>query len=68
MNEKKSFIKEYMTESECDYMCDDIIFDCDSCTCFKDCYLEACIRCNGELANTVSFGGYDTEETFWEQI
>lgn len=68
MNEKKSFIKEYITENECDYMCDGIIFDCDYCTCFKDSYLEACIRCNGELANAVSFGGYDTEETFWEQI
>ena len=68
MNEKKNFIKEYITESECNYMCDNIAFDCDSCSCVEDCYLESCARCDSELVNNINYGGYDTEESFWEQF
>lgn len=68
MNEKKNFIKEYITESECNYMCDDITFNCDFCSCVEDCYFESCARCDSELANNVNYGGYNTEETFWEQF
>lgn len=68
MNEKKIFIKEYITENECNYMCDNTTFDCDSCSCVEDCYLVSCARCDSEFANNINYGGYDTEETFWEQI
>ena len=68
MKEKKNFIKEYITEKECNYMCDDIVFDCEHCSCFDDCYFESCERCDNEFAKSVSYGGYDTEETFWVQI
>ena len=68
MNEKKIFIKEYISENECNYMCDDTVFNCESCSCFEDCYLESCIRCDEELANDVNYSGYNTEEEFWEQI
>ena len=68
MNEKKEFIKEYITEQECGYMCDDVIFECESCSCFEDCYMKSCEKCDSELAHSVNYGGYDTEEVFWEQV
>lgn len=68
MNEKKNFIKEYITENECVYMYDNAVFDCDSCSCFEDCYIKSCEKCNSEFADSVNYGGYDTKETFWEQV
>ena len=68
MKEKKNWIKEYITKEECNYMCDDIVFDCEHCSCSEDCYMRACDRCDNELADSVAFGGYNTEDEFWEQI
>lgn len=68
MNEKKVFVKEYITETECNYMCDDNVFDCSSCSCFEDCYLKACERCNNEFSSDVDYGGYNSEDIFWEQV
>lgn len=68
MNEKKNLIKEYITKEECVYMYDDALFDCVSCSCFEECYMKSCERCNGEFVKSINYGGYDTEETFWEQI
>ena len=68
MKEKKNFIKEYITENECNYMCDNIVFDCEDCSCFEDCYAVSCGRCNNEWADSVAYGGYRTKEDFWEQI
>jgi hypothetical protein len=68
IEEKKSLIKGYITEEECNYDCDDEIFDCESCSNFKECCMKAEIRCNVEFAESMDYGGYDTPEDFWEQI
>lgn len=61
-------IKEYITEEECMFDRDNEIFDCESCSNFDECYMKAEIRCNTEFAESVDYGGYNTEEEFWEQI
>lgn len=68
MDEKKNLIRDYITKEECDYMCDDARFNCDSCSCFEECYMKSCERCNDEFAKSINYGGYNTEEDFWEQI
>ena len=68
MNEKKNLIKDYITKEECGYMCDDILFNCPTCSCFEECYMKSCERCNIEFADSVGYGGYNTIEDFWEQI
>lgn len=72
MEEKKELIREYITEDECRYMCCNKKFDCETCTNFEDCYVEAEIRCNDDFNNgfakAVNYGGYCNEEDFWGQI
>lgn len=67
-NEMKNLILEYITETECNYECDDIVFNCCSCSCFEDCYMKSCERCNTEFAESVDYSGYNTTEDFWEQF
>lgn len=67
-NEKKSLIKDYITEEECNYMCDSAMFKCESCGNFEECYMKADTKCNIEFAKNVGYGGYNTEEDFWEQL
>lgn len=66
--EKKELIVEYITENECNFMRDELPFDCESCSCFEECYMKSCERCDEEFAESVNYGGYDTAEDFWEQI
>lgn len=68
MDVKKNLIKEYITKEECDYMCDEARFDCAHCSCFEDCYMKSCERCNNEFANNIEYGGYNNSEDFWEQL
>lgn len=72
MDEKKVLIKEYIDKEECEYICDDKVFDCIHCSCFEDCCAIAEIRCDDELndtfAKSINYGGYDNAEEFWEQI
>lgn len=69
IDEKKSLIKEYITEDECNYMYDgEILFDCLSCSCFEECYAKSCERCNSEFVKSIDYGGYNSEESFWEQF
>ena len=47
--------------------------DCGQISCEKCCYLEDCYciargRENSEWAELINYGGYDTEEEFWEQL
>lgn len=65
---KMELITEYITKDECDFMSDGKLFDCISCSNFENCYIESCERCNIEFAKSVNFGGYNTEEDFWEQL
>ena len=68
MNEKKNLIMEHITEQECCYMMSDNLFACDSCDNFEDCYMNACEKCNQEFAESIDYGGCNTEEEFWEQF
>ena len=68
IEEEKSLIRDHITEDECNYMTDDTLFNCDSCSCFEECYMKSCERCNSEFAESVEYGGYNTAEDFWEQI
>lgn len=68
IEEKKELIREYITEDECRYDCDDEMFECESCSNFDECCMKAEIKCDREFAESVNYGGYSTEEEFWEQI
>lgn len=67
-NEMKRLIIEYISEDECDSMCDDEVFNCEECSCREECYMKSCERCNMEFAEMVGYGGYNTIDEFWEQI
>ena len=56
-------IADYISEKE--YVYD---MDCKNCECINDCYMKANNRCNSEFAESIDYGGYDTEEEFWEQL
>ena len=49
-------------------MCDDMVFDCEHCGCFEDCYFKSCERWDDEYVDSVECGGYLTKEDFWEQL
>ena len=49
-------------------MSDDKLFNCWFCSSLDDCYMMSCSRCNGEFISNIGYGGYDTEESFWESI
>lgn len=68
IDEKKELIREYIAEDECNYLRDESLFECDACSCFEECYMKSCERCDREFAESVDYGGYRTEEEFWEQI
>lgn len=42
--------------------------DCKKCCHLEDCYCVARDRENSEWAKLIDYGGYDTEEEFWEQL
>lgn len=65
---KKNLIIDYITEDECNYMCDDALYNCDSCSNLEDCYMYSCDRCNKDFIKNTNYGGYTTEEEYWEQI
>jgi hypothetical protein len=58
-----SLIRSYQIEYE----------DCGQCNCEKCCFLEDCFYKarqaeDSEWAKLLDYGGYDTEEEFWEQL
>ena len=42
--------------------------DCHECCSLEECYYIAKNKENSEWAKSIGYGGYDTEEEFWEQI
>ena len=42
--------------------------DCMDCGDLEFCYTVALQKLNHEYAESLDFGGYDTEDEFWEQI
>lgn len=68
MNEKKNLITEYITEDECNYNGDSDLFDCENCSSLEECYMRSCVICDIEYAESIDYGGCDSEESFWEQF
>lgn len=58
-----SDLNNFIPENECcnGYKC----YDCDE---IEECYMEANSRCNSAYARSIDFGGYDSEEEFWENL
>lgn len=61
-------ITDYISERECT---DDLIgndYDCVNCGNIEECYMEANSRCYSEFAESINYGGYDSEDEFWENL
>lgn len=61
-------ITDYIFKRECK---EDLIgndYDCVNCGNIEECYMEANSRCNSEWAESINYGGYDSEDEFWEQL
>lgn len=43
-------------------------FDCKECSELEICYHKASVKSSHEYANSLNYGGYDTEEEFWENL
>ena len=56
-------ISDYTSSDECD---NDM--NCKDCINIDECYMRANNRCNSEWAESIDYGGYDSEEEFWKQL
>ena len=69
MNEEmKNLIMAFIEEDECETNCSGDIYNCESCSNFEECYADSNIRCNSDFAESINYGGYDSEEEFWGQL
>ena len=69
-NEEKSEMKEFIDDELYEINGDGEYceHDCLDCIDLERCYTKAIQKMNHEFAESINFGGYDTEEEFWEQI
>lgn len=51
--------------SECD---NDREFDCANCCDLEECFSKASIKSEHEFAESINYGGYDSEEEFWDEL
>lgn len=60
-------MKELITNefSECEM---DESFNCGKCFNLEQCYYKASTKSSHEFAESLDYGGYDTEEEFWENL
>ena len=60
-------MKQLITDelSECYNDCD---FHCANCCDLEECYSKASIKSNHEFAESIDYGGYDSEEEFWDEL
>lgn len=61
-------ITDYISERECheDFLGNN--YNCKECENIDDCHMIANSRCNNEWAESIDYGGCDTEEEFGEQL
>jgi len=57
----EDFIKDYID-------CENGDYDCKNCSNNDECYMEANAICNHEFAESIGYGGYDSEDEFWESL
>lgn len=43
-------------------------FNCRNCCDLEDCHVKASIKSTHEFAKSLDYGGYDSEEEFWENL
>jgi len=63
--------KEEMIELIKEYSLDDnemCIENCSDCVCLEECYSKAIDKCDSEFAKSINYGGYSSEEEFWEML
>lgn len=65
MNEEE-MIEEIKNYGIC-YICDSD-GNCKQCNDIEACYWRVDSRINSEYAESIGYGGYDTEDEFWEQL
>lgn len=61
-------ITDYISKRECK---EDLIgndYDCVNCGNIEECYMEANSLLQREFAESINYGGYDSEEEFWENL
>ena len=60
-------MKELITNefSECEM---DDGFNCEKCCNLEQCYHKSSTKSSHEFAESLDYGGYDTEEEFWENL
>ena len=51
--------------SECEY---DENFNCKECFELEECYYKASTKSAHEFAESIDYGGYDSEEEFWDSL
>ncbi len=61
------FIPDYTSDQECGDIMDNN-HDCKICSCIDECYGLANRKCNSEYAESIDYGGCNSEEEFWEQL
>ena len=61
-------MQEYLTDSDCERISGGNNFECENCEYKEECYSLANQRCNSEFAESVNYGGCNSEEEFWEQL
>ena len=50
---------------KCEY---DENFNCKKCSELEECYYKASTKSSHEFAESIDYGGYDSEEEFWENL
>ena len=63
IDEMVELIEEELSECELDND-----FNCRDCCDLENCYVKASIKSSHEFAKSLDYGGYDTEEEFWENL
>ena len=63
IDEMVELIEEELSECELDKD-----FNCRDCCDLENCYIKASIKSSHEFAKSLDYGGYDTEEEFWENL
>ena len=62
-----SVIEENLTEDDCDELINNKL-PCKTCSSLEDCYHLANQKCDSQFAENINYGGYNTEEEFWENL
>lgn len=71
-NKKKRLIVEYVDEEDCNFTCEQELFNCDDCNKFGKCHAKSEIEYNDDdndvFVELVNYGGYETAEDFWNEL